>query len=394
MPNIAGIGRKRPQVDIPLSCLELDTENPRLAEEHQGGTQLDILKVLYAEFDLEDIGYSMAENGYFDEEPIVVIPKNLPKSFKWDDDVNKLQADLEKLMSSNKDLKFIVIEGNRRIATAKLLTDEELRGRAKIGDDFPKPKSREVEDDLKIIPSIIYKDKKDISPYLGVRHITGVLKWEAYAKAKYIASRIEEEKSKGKNIEKSIQDVQQKVGDRTDVIKKQYMYYKIFEQAKDDLELDTKEIIDRFSLITVAVNSPAIRDFIGVASYKEAKFNAPLVPKNKLKKLEILLTWIYGNGKDKTPILTDSRKITSDLAPVLADKEATEYLLTYGNLAEAYERSGGDKEFVKKKIATAKRAVTNALQSAYKYKNDKEIMVLLEELEKAVEELKKAVTKK
>lgn len=394
MPNIAGIGRKRPQVDIPLSCLELDTENPRLAEEHQGGTQLDILKVLYGEFDLEDIGYSMAENGYFDEEPIVVIPKNLPKSFKWDDDVNKLQADLEKLMSNNKDLKFIVIEGNRRIATAKLLTDEELRDRIKVGDDFPKPKSREVKDDLEIIPSIIYKDRKDISPYLGVRHITGVLKWEAYAKAKYIASRIEEEKSKGKNIEKSIQEVQQKVGDRTDVIKKQYMYYKIFEQAKDDLEFDTKEIIDRFSLITVAVNSPSIREFIGVPPYKEAKFNVPLVPKNKLKKLEILLTWIYGNGKDKVPILTDSRKITSDLAPVLADKEATEYLLTYGNLAEAYERSGGDKEFVKKKIATAKRAVTNALQSAYKYKNDKEIMALLEELEKAVEELRKAVTKK
>ncbi len=392
--NFAGKGRKRPQIDIPLFCLELDAENPRFAEECHGGTQLDLLKVLYRDFDLEDIGYSMAENGYFDEEPIVVIPKNLPKTFKWDEDINKVQADLEQLMNSNKHIKFIVIEGNRRIATAKLLTDEELRGKIKVTNDFPNPKGKGVEDDLKIIPAIVYQDKKDISPYLGVRHITGVLKWEAYAKAKYIATRVEEEKHKWKNIEKSIREVQKKVGDRTDVIKKQYMYYKIFEQARDDLEFDTEKIIDRFSLITVAISSPSIRDFIGVSSYKDAKFNTPLVPKNKFKNLGILLTWIFGNGKDKEPILTDSRKITSRLSPILADKEATEYLLTYGNLEEAYERSGGDKEFVKKKIASAKRAVTSALQSAYKYKDDKEIISLLEELDKAVEELKKAVTKK
>jgi len=387
-------GRKRPQIDIPLDNIELDNKNPRLAEEHQGGTQFDISKVLYEEFDLDEIAYSMAENGYFDEEPVVVIPHNLPKNFKWDQDVESLESSLKQLVTSDKNIKFTVIEGNRRIASAKLLSDNTLRSKLKIkDDDFPKIKDKTIEADLQIIPSIVYRDRKDISPYLGVRHITGVLKWEAYAKAKYIASRIEDELHKGKSIESSIQEVQRKVADRSDLIKKQYMAYKIFEQAKDDISFDVGTIVNRFSLITVALNYPSIRDFIGVASYKEVKFNKPLVPKNRLEKLDILFTWIFGKGKDKPPILTDSRKIQGQLSYVLADKDATEYLLQYANLEEAYERSGGEVEYIKKKINTAKRAVASALQYAYKHRGDKELIALLKELTAAAEELGKVLLK-
>lgn len=395
MPKkISETGRKRPQIDIFLSDIELDNKNPRLAEEHQGGSQFDILKVLYEEFDLDEIAYSMAENGYFDEEPIVVVPSNLPKNFKWDEDVESLETSLKQLVASNKSIKFTVIEGNRRIASAKLLSDKDLRDRLKIkDDDFPKIKDKVIEADLKIIPSIVYKNKKDISPYLGVRHITGVLKWEAYAKARYIASRIEDELNKGKSIENSIQEVQRKVADRSDLIKKQYMAYKVFEQVRDDISFDVDTIINRFSLITVILNYPSIRNFIGVASSKDIKFNKPVVPKNKLEKLDTLFTWIFGKGKDKPPILTDSRKIQGQLSYILADKDATEYLLQYGNLEEAYERSGGEIEFIKKKINTAKRAVSGALQYAYKHKGEKEIIASLKELIAAAEELGKALSK-
>lgn len=322
------------------------------------------------------------------------MPINLPKNFKWDEDVEALETNLKQLLASNKNIKFTVIEGNRRIASAKLLADKELRDRLKIRDnDFPKIKDKDVGEDLKIIPSIVYKDRKDISPYLGVRHITGVLKWEAYAKARYIASRIEDELRRGKSIEASIQEVQRKVTDRSDLIKKQYMTYKIFEQARDDISFDVDAIINRFSLITVALNYPSIREFIGVASYKDVKFNKPLVPRNKLEKLDTLFTWIFGKGKDIPPILTDSRKIQEKLSYILADKDATDFLLQGGNLEEAYERSGGEVEFIKKRINTAKRAVASALQYAYKHKGDKEIMALLKELIAAAEELGKALVK-
>jgi hypothetical protein len=392
--EFAGRGRKRPQINIPLSNLEFDSMNPRLAEEHQGGTQLDILKTLYDEFELDEIAYSMAENGYFDEEPIVVIPAKLPKSFTWSEDVNKLQADFDKLIVENKDVRFIVIEGNRRIAAANLLVNREFREKLKIKDsDLPKVRTEEIKDDLRVIPSIIYKDRKDISPYLGVRHITGVLRWEAYAKAKYIAARIEEEIRKGKSIEESIKEVQRKVADRSDLIKRQYMAYRIFEQARSDIAFDVGAIINRFSLITVLLNYPSIREFIGVATFKDIRFNKPLVPKSKLERLDTLFTWIFGKGKERLPILTDSRKIQSHLSYILADKDATEYLLQYGNLEEAYERSGGETEYIKQKLNNAKKAVASALQYAYKHKGDKEILALLNELMDAAKELEKALSK-
>lgn len=366
----------------------MDNENPRLAKEYQGGSQIDILKVLYDEFDLEELAYSMSENGYFDEEPIVVVPNNLPKSFKIEKytDVNELQEALEELMRSQK-IVFTVIEGNRRTATAKLLLDSNLRKKLEIEEDFPSPKDKATESDLKIIPAIFYTNRNEISPYLGVRHIAGILKWEAYAKAVYISYRIEEENRRFRNIDKSIKEIQRQIADRSDSIKRQYMCYKLVEQAENDLGFDTNEIKRRFSLITVALNSKSIRDYIGVASYKDVDFDKPLIGKKKYESLENLLIWIFGNGKGIEPILTDSRRITNTLAHVLSDSEATEYLIKFRNLQEAYERSGGEKVFLRKKINDAIRNIQNALNVAYKYKKEHDLKKSVEECLMAAEEL-------
>jgi len=387
-------GRKRPQLNIPLENLELDNENPRMAKEHHGATQIDIFKVLLEHFNLEELAFSMAENGYFDEEPLVVVPCNLPRTFNMNayDTVGKLQDAIEKIMKE-KSIKFIVVEGNRRTATAKILTTPELRTTLKVKDGFPKPKDKAIEDDLKIIPAILYNDRKDISPYLGVRHIAGILKWEAYAKAKYIASRIEERVSGNVSVETAIKEVQREIGDRTDVIKKQYMCYKIVEQAQEDIGFDIIKITKKFSLIYVALNSPAIREYIEVPRYKEADVSKFLVPTKKLKNLEQLLTWIYGNKKTGgQPVLTDSRKISSALAPVLADADATDYLIKHNNLEEAFERSGGELTFLMKRLSSAERIMRNALSIAFNYKTE-EVREMAKSCLTAASELKKMVSK-
>lgn len=387
-------GRKRPQLNIPLENLELDNENPRLAKEYQGATQIDIFKVLLEHFNLEEIAFSMAENGYFEEEPIVVVPRNLPKSFKASDykTVSQLQDALEEIILE-KNIKFIVVEGNRRTATAKILTTPELRSKLKVKDSFPKPKNEDIENDLKVIPCIFYDKREDISPYLGVRHIAGILRWEAYAKAKYIASRIEEKVSGGVSVETAIEEVQREIGDRTDVIKKQYMCYKIVEQAQEDIGFDIIKITKKFSLIYVALNSPAIREYIEVPRYKEVDLSKSLVPTKKLKNLEQLLTWIYGNEKTGgQPVLTDSRKISSTLAPVLADVDATDYLIRHNNLEEAFERSGGELTFLMKRLGRAERIMRNALSIAFNYKTE-EVRDMAKSCLTAASELMKMVSK-
>jgi len=386
--NFAGKGRKRPQLNVPVEILDLDPENPRLAKEGKGGSQIDLLQILYSDFDIEELGYSMAENGYFDEEPIVVVPQKLPKGFKLPSDVEQQENELQKLINANK-IRLTVVEGNRRVATLKILIDKTLRSKIKVGADFPKPTSKVLQD-LKIIPAIVYFNRDDISPYLGVRHIAGLLKWEAFAKALFLASRIEEGVKEGRSIESSIKDVQRQTADRSDVIRKQYLCYKVLKEAEENLSFDIENIKSRFSLITVALNSPHIREFIGVSSHKNVDFSKRVVPIKKTENLGKLLTWIYGNGKYRQPILTDSRKITSRLAPVLADEDATEYLLKYDLLEEAYERSGGEKKFLMKKLNDSIKNLRNALSIAYKYKT-KDIQSLVDECISAAEELKKMI---
>lgn len=387
--TISGSGRKRPQLNIPIELLDLDPNNPRLAKESQGSSQLDLLQILYTQFDIEELAYSMSENGYFDEEPIVVVPQKLPKGFKLSTDIEQQQEDLQKLTNEGR-IRFVVVEGNRRVATLKILTDGDIRKKVKVSNDFPAPSSKAIISDLSVIPAIFYSTTDDIAAYLGIRHIAGLLKWEAFAKAVFLATRIEEGIKKNKTVDESIKEVQRQTADRSDVIRKQYLCYKVLIEAQDDYGFDISGVKKRFSLITLALNSNSIREFIGVKSYKAVDFSKRVVPKKKEQELVKLLTWIYGNGKDKQSILTDSRKITSRLAPILADEEATIYLLRYENLEEAYERSGGEKKFLIKKITDATRGLKNSLSIAYKYK-DEDIMTIVDECIDAAEELKKMI---
>lgn len=386
---IAGIGRKRPQLNVPVECLELDIENPRLAKTGNIKSQFDLLKILYDEFDIEELAYSMSENGYFDEEPIIVIPTNLPKDFDFTDDIETQQKKLQKLVNDKK-ITFTVVEGNRRTATLKLLLNGDLRKKIKVSKDFPLPQSQLVINDLQIIPAIVYPNRDNISAYLGVRHIAGLLKWEAYAKASFLSSRIEEGIQKGQSIEESIKEVQRQTADRSDVIKKQYLCYKVLYEANNDLNFNIDNIKNKFSLITVALNSPSIRDFIGVKSQREVDFSKRIVPTKKLENLDMLLTWIFGNGKDKMPILTDSRNITSRLSPVLADEDSTDYLIRYGNLEEAYERSGGEKIFLLKKLNDGLKNMQSALSIAYNHKSE-DVKALVDKCVSVSEELKKMI---
>src|SRR5262245_24532995 len=97
-------------VPRPVADLRLDPENPRLALE-TGATQLAILKAMYANEALDELALSFARNGYFWEEPLVIVP-------------------------ASERSKFVVVEGNRRLAALKLLLNSQLRERIGVT-DFP-----------------------------------------------------------------------------------------------------------------------------------------------------------------------------------------------------------------------------------------------------------------
>ena len=398
--NLPGKGNRRPQLDVPIELIELDPKNPRITaylSDDRTPSELDLLSILFENFDTEAVAMSMVSNGYFDEEPLIIVPKSLPKDFAFEKyrNVDELAVAIRELVSS-KLISFVVVEGNRRLATIKLLLHKEFRDTLKIDSFYPKPEpdlADLVYEDISSVPCIIYEHRRDITSYLGVRHIAGLLKWEAFAKAVYVSTTIEEFKETGLTDSQAIKKVQESIGDRSDTVRKQYITYKIFLEARNDLNFDVKPIIENFSLLTVIYNSPLIRKYMGVEAYAKVNFDNRIVPEEKIDKLSDVLTWVYGNKKtNEVAVLTDSRKITNTLSYVVDSPEAVEYLKKFKDLDAAFERTSGEREYLSKNLTRAFRAVQTSLQFAYKYNNDEELLKQVKELEDLITVLRRNLT--
>ena len=95
-----------PPTDTPVGALYLDPKNPRLAGEELTVDQLDdIAKMLWTDRAVNELVDSIAASGYWKH---------------------------EELFATKEAGKLIVIEGNRRLAAVKLLTDDALRNRLGI----------------------------------------------------------------------------------------------------------------------------------------------------------------------------------------------------------------------------------------------------------------------
>src|SRR5712692_5549191 len=164
MPKITfpGQGRKRPILDVAIQRLHVDGENPRLPEKAQGKKESELLTILYQQFNLDELAQSLANYGFFDEEPLVVFPPDLPTKL-----TNATYNSVEFLKFIAKDsVHFTVVEGNRRLATAKILLDNTLRAELRIK-HWP-TLSDAVAEDLKKLPAIIYMRRDEVVPYLAV----------------------------------------------------------------------------------------------------------------------------------------------------------------------------------------------------------------------------------
>ncbi|WP_418262078.1 hypothetical protein [Flavobacterium faecale] len=393
MSDFAGKGNRRPQLDININLIEVDNKNPRLVpylENPNESSQFDLISVLYENFDTEVVAMSLVENGYFDEEPIIVVPNKIPPTFSFSNYPNPddLAGALKNLID-NDEISFTVVEGNRRTSAIKLITNIKLRKDLGIDKFYPKTENESIIFDISNIPCIIYEKRKDVSSYLGVRHIAGLLKWEAFAQAAYTATVIEQELENGLSIAESIKQVQKVVGDRSDKLRKQYITYKLYLEAKENLEFNVRPIINKFSLLTVAYNSASIREYLGVEAYSKVDLDSELITSDKSENFKNILTWIYGNiDTNEQPVLTDSRNITNTLSHVVKKQEAIEYLIKYKDLNGAYERTNGEREYLSKKLTDASRAMQESLKFAYKYKNDTELLDKVSEIEHLIEALK------
>lgn len=370
-----GQGRKRPQLDLTIDQLHLDKENPRLPEEKQGKAEVEILKTLYEDFNLDEIAESMARNGYFDEEPLVAIPQDLPNEPQTADPHSpEFLAFVQEVTTQ-----FTVVEGNRRLATAKLLLDVASREELRIK-HWPVV-TDEIAADLRVLPVILYRTRTEVIPYLGVRHIMGIQKWDSYAKARYISMMVEGGSS--------VHEVGNSIGDKQGSVNRNYLGYRLLGQAKDEFDLDLRKAKEDFSLLLLAIGQGSIKEYLGLPKRsKDTKFDEP-VPYEKLNNLKNLLSWVFGEGK-QLPVIKESRDITNFLSHVLTSPEAVKYLEETRDLTAAYDRSDGEEKMLLKYLTSANSKLETALGIAHRHKTF-EVVSQLERCEQNVKTLLKTV---
>lgn len=372
--------RKIEIIYIPTDNLLLDNYNPRLAGEDAQANQEDIINRIYQNEELEELAGSLALHGFLPEEPIIVVP-----------------IDSSDFMAINKDnangYQYIIIEGNRRISSVKLLLDEKLRTSIEVDDNFPVISDDDVRNNLRNIPAIIYKERKNVDAYLGIRHIAGNRKWDAYAKAKYIYDKVEDcKKNELVTTSEAIDIIKTQIADRKDTIRKLYVYYNIFNIIeKEIVNYQSKHIKERFSLLQVALGMgrTPIAEYIGVPAFSNIDFNKEFIDADHFSKLKDITKWIFGlNEYDSGRVISDSRNIGKMLAPILSNSESTEYLKKYGDIAGAYELTNGEEELVRNSLRRASKSLSLAQSKIYKYKNTEGIRSEVDEIELLLAQIK------
>ena len=156
-------------IELPLSAIYLDPNNPRFVSAESTPVsdeeidakliQENAQRLLVRDHDVEKLRMNMEVNGYLPIDRIVV------RSFKKD--------------------KYVVLEGNRRVAAAKMINS--------IGTDGSTLAS-DVLHSLEKIPCLLYVGTEQDAAWIfqGLRHITGIREWSAYNKARLLVEQMEE----------------------------------------------------------------------------------------------------------------------------------------------------------------------------------------------------------
>ena len=145
---------------ILIDDLLYDTENARFAGMRKTASQREIAKGLWEEMHLDELLISIAVNGYYPQEPLLVVRQNK---------------------------KYVVVEGNRRLASVKILLDPQLaRYVGARQSDLPKLR-RGLDKELRLLPVIEYETREQLWSYLSFRHVNGARSWSAISKAEFIA---------------------------------------------------------------------------------------------------------------------------------------------------------------------------------------------------------------
>jgi len=337
----------QPNKRLPTKDLCLDRKNPRLAEHDIGPNtpEKEIITILWEVMDVQELVQSIVASGYFDHEPLIVVPEQG---------------------------KNIVIEGNRRLAAVKVLLDGRLA--KQLGCQIRISNQRDLEA-LENLPVEI-SSREDSWRYLGFKHINGPAKWSSYAKAQYIADI-------HRNYRVPLADIAEQIGDRHKTVQRLYRGLMVIEQAEEERVFSRENRYRKrfaFSHLYTGLDYDGINRFLSLRP-SDVEDQRP-VPEESVEKLGELCVWLYGNKRDDVqPIIQSQNPDLRDLDTVLKNRESVAALRKGVPLIKALEIGREPDAVLEEALLDAKRALQQA--SGYVttgFKESRTILVIADDV--------------
>lgn len=309
---------------VSVDELHLDAKNPRIQELGTDLTEPQILEVLWREYSVDEVALSIAQNGFFQYEPLFV---------------------------ASEGGKLVVVEGNRRLAAVRLLRDASLRKRLKA--DLPKLSPARVRE-LAQLP-VIRCQRDEIWRYIGFKHVNGPQAWDSFAKAEYIAWVKNE-------LGTELAEVSRTIGDYHSTVVRLYRAYMALKQAQEAGVYDRRQRSRRhfsFSHLYTGLDYPGIGTFTGVSPLEPPKEKP--IPRANLKQFGELCVWLWGDEARGKPALIKSQNPDLRLLDeALQSSEGVAALRAGYSLAIAVDIARGDTALFREALLKAKQSLQEA----------------------------------
>lgn len=347
--------------ELALDELRPDHYNPRFPPQRQGSFADDeeVYRYVDREYDSHHIADSIARHGYFLAEPLIAMPAEDGEG-------------------------WTVLEGNRRLAALKGLSDENRRK------SYPERRWQHLPRAPKL-PSkytvFVVPDRAKVAPILGFRHITGIAPWEPYAQARYVAQLVDDEG-------RALDEIPELIGRSPAEVKSYYRNYWIVEQAVDEFDIpDVERVLQEFGVWTRAMTNPTLRGYIGAPDPRDVDPKRWPIPDDHAAELAEVITWLYGGPRDndgkpsQRPAITDSRHITR-LGRVVAIKRGLDALRGGADLPTAERATEDPADAFVERLQEALDALEEATATRPDGKAPARSLVLLEECLERLEALR------
>lgn len=322
--------------------LQFDRQNPRMVEFEGLTDEKKILNALWSNMAVNEIVMSILANGFFQNEPLYVIAND---------------ADTDK---------YIVVEGNRRLAAVRSILNPSLIANGGMSKYESKITPDLVSQINAGIPVVVMASREDSWRLIGFKHVNGAAKWDSYAKAKYI-SLIHNQHGV------DLVEIAEQIGDSNRTTVKLYQALMVLEQAEQQTSFKRSDIYrDRlyFSYLFSALGYTSVQEYLGL-SENDGDERHPVL-ESRLPHLQELMLWLYGSkGRNIEPIITSQSKHLGMLNKILSTSSSIDTLKTTGDLSQAFESSYSASEVLVGSLVKAQLNIDKVMSKLGSYDGDR-----------------------